>query len=84
MTRRTETSPDRVTMRVIMTKSMPGSEDGIRVQRYDEGETYEMGQALATSFLNSKCAKPAPKPEPQKEPDGGNDHKGGKGPDENK
>lgn len=69
-------------MRVTMTKSMPGSEDGIRVRRYEQDETYELSDALARSFIGSKCARPAPEPEPKT---GAND--GGKkaaGPSENK
>ncbi len=81
-------------MRVVMTKSMPGSEDGVHVQRYQEGETYDLGEALARSFVGSKCARPAP--ELPKEPpaggkekdvkgtDGGGKTKVGKGPDEDK
>lgn len=46
-------------MRVTMQKTMPGSEDGIRVQEYVEGETYDLGAELALSFIGSKCATPA-------------------------
>lgn len=69
-------------MRVIMTKSMPGSEDGIHITRYEAGEEYDMGEALAQAFIKSKCARPLPEPKPH--PEGGNGNKGGKGPDENK
>lgn len=75
-------------MRVIMTKSRRGSENGITVQLYRQGETYELGDSLANAFMKSKCARPAPEPAPKpddpKKPDGGDDNKGGKGPDENK
>lgn len=68
-------------MRVLMTKSMPGSEDGIHIKRYEAGETYELGDDLAHSFLTSKAARPAPdKPE---EPGAGSS-KAGEGPRENK
>lgn len=72
------------TISVIMTKTMPGSEDGIVVKRFEAGHTYDMEASLAKSFLKSNCAKPAPVPEPAKTPDGGDANKGGKGPDENK
>ena len=49
---------ERIPMRVTMTKTMPGSEDGIRVQSYATGETYEMGEALAQAFIGSHCARP--------------------------
>lgn len=69
-------------MRVIMTKSMPGSEDGIHITRYEAGQEYDLGDALAASFIKSKSARPAP--EPKNHSEGGDDNKGGKGPDENK
>jgi hypothetical protein len=71
-------------MRVIMTKSMPGSEDGIRVQQYEATQEYDMGEALAQSFVGSGCAVPAEHEESadaDKKPAG---RKKGKGPDENK
>jgi len=76
-----------------MTKSMRGSEDGIRVNLYEEGQEYDMERSLAQSFMKSKAAKPAPKKEdkPNDPPGGGappavggDTTKQGKGPDENK
>lgn len=83
MTRRAnDEAASPATVRVIMAKSMRGSEDGIHIQQYNEGETYELGDALAQSFLGSKCARPAPeKPAP---PAGNLKTKRGKGPDEDK
>lgn len=67
-------------MRIMMVKTMPGSEDGLRVQAYTEGETYEMGEALAQSFIGSHCARPVVE-NVQAEPSA---TKKGKGPSENK
>lgn len=69
---------------VTMTKTTPGSEDGIRVQLYKQDGTYEIGAALAQSFIQSKCARPVAIPEPSKEQTGGDTPKRGKGPAENK
>lgn len=71
--------------RVTMTKTMPGSEDGIHVQEYVKGETYEMGEALAQAFLGSKCARPAaPDQTDEKDKKDKTDKKAAKGPDQNK
>lgn len=45
-------------MRVIMTKTMPGAEDGIHIQRYEAGQEYDLGESLAQSFVGSHCARP--------------------------
>lgn len=85
MTRRTSDAAAKPgAVRVVMTKSMQGSEDGLRVQRYEQGQEYDMEQSLAASFIKSRCAKPVSDPVKEKDPDGGDDSKGGKGPDENK
>lgn len=34
-----------------MLTDAPGSPDGIRVQHYDAGETYEVGDDLAETFI---------------------------------
>lgn len=60
-------------MRVIMKKTQRGSEDGIHVQLYVQGQTYELGESLAASFVKGKVAQPAPEQTKQ-----------AKGPDENK
>ncbi|MBZ9674547.1 hypothetical protein [Mesorhizobium sp. ES1-1] len=40
-----------------MLRSKLGSNDGATVQMYDEGETYEVSEALGTCFLAEKDAK---------------------------
>lgn len=39
-------------LKVKMLKTTPGSPDGIRVQRYDEGEVYDLSDALAKAFVD--------------------------------
>lgn len=70
--------------RVTMTKTMPGSENGIHVREYVKGETYEMGAALAQSFIGSKCAVPTPDQTDEKDKKDKTDKKAAKGPDQNK
>ncbi|MCS6302363.1 MAG: hypothetical protein H8K07_01655 [Nitrospira sp.] len=67
---------------VTMTKTMTGSEDGIHVQAYRVGVTYELGAELAQSFIESKGARPAlDQPDQTDKKD---QTKKGKGPSENK
>jgi hypothetical protein len=44
-------------MKIIMLRTAPGSEDGIRVQSYAEGQTYEVGEALGRAFCDSGAAR---------------------------
>lgn len=67
-------------MRIIMTKSRRGSEDGITVRLYAEGQAYDLGEALAQSFIGSKCARHAPDSIDQTD----GSIKKAKGPDKNK
>lgn len=46
-------------MKIVMLRTAPGSEDGIRVQSYAEGQTYEVGEALGRAFCESGAARPA-------------------------
>lgn len=68
-------------MRITMTKTVSGSEDGIRVKRYMAGHTYDVGRDLGQAFIKSECAKSAS--EKAQEPTGGT-QKRAKGPAENK
>jgi len=81
---RRQEQPRQGPQRVTMLKTMPGSEDGIRVREYVKGETYEMGAALAGAFLDSKCAVPAKDAEGNGHDKGPGKSRAGKGPDENK
>jgi hypothetical protein len=83
MTRRAEAAAGE-RIRVVMTKTMRGSENGIDVTLFEKGQEYNLEASLATAFLKSKNARQAPVQEPSKTPDGGTGEKGGKGPDENK
>lgn len=79
MTRRADAAAgERIS--VVMTRAMRGSENGIDVTLFEEGQEYDMEASLARSFMKSKAAKPAP----AKTPEGGDLNKGGKGPDANK
>jgi hypothetical protein len=65
-------------MRVKMTQTRRGSEDGVTVALYQAGQEYEIGDALAQAFLASKSARPAPDQTDQ------TDKKAAKGPSQNK
>jgi hypothetical protein len=70
--------PQSVTVK--MTKTREGSPDGIAVQRYEAGKTYDLPAALATVFVAEDWGKIVP---PKKE-GGGNNTKMADGPTENK
>lgn len=43
-------------MKVRMTQTLPGAEDGIHVRDYVAGTEYEMGEVLASLFLGCGAA----------------------------
>ena len=49
-------------LKVKMLRTTPGSTDGIRVQSYKEGETYELPDSLAKVFVGEKLAEPVMTP----------------------
>ncbi len=44
-------------MKIIMTETKQGSENGIVVKTYYKSETYNIGQELYNSFKKMKCCK---------------------------
>lgn len=50
------------TLKVKMLTDAPGSRDGIRVEHFDAGETYEVGTDLAETFIAHGLAEAAAKP----------------------
>ncbi len=49
------------TMRLTMNETQKGSQDGITLDTFEEGETYDVAISLAQVFLNKKWASPAEK-----------------------
>ena len=49
-----------MTIRMLVTAY--GSEDGFSAKIYEMGAVYEVGEALAASFVASERAEPAPAP----------------------
>jgi len=47
-------------MQVIMTETRPASPNGINVQLFREGETYEVPDTLGKTLIENKWARPAP------------------------
>jgi len=53
---------------IIMTETTKGSQQGFKVEEFEEGEIYTITDWLANVFINQlKCAKPS-KPKPKVEP----------------
>ena len=73
-------------MKIAVTKTMSGAPDGVHTQKYVAGETYEMPDDLGSVFVRERWGMEVKEPvkEPVKAPAGGDDTKGGKGPDKNK
>ncbi len=44
-------------MKIIMTETRQGSENGIIIKTYYSGETYDIGKELYDSFKKMKCCK---------------------------
>ncbi len=65
-------------MRIMMLQTMDGSPDGVTVNQYRKGETYDVPDSLGTVFLKEKWAERA-KAKPDAE-----ENKQRKGPKENK
>ena len=68
-------------MRVIMTTTRRGSENGMQVQLYRAGQEYDLSDALAQSLIASKSARPAPDQTGKTDQ---TDKKAAKGPSQNK
>ena len=47
-------------IKVRMTKTVKGSNDGILVKTYNEGEEYEVSQSLGRAFIAGKLAELVP------------------------
>ncbi len=47
-------------MKIIMTKTRYGSEDGFVVRLFLAGREYEMAETLAEYFINRSCARLMP------------------------
>lgn len=48
-------------MKITMLETAPGSPDGVQVNDYDEGETYDVPQDLADTFIRYGLANAAAK-----------------------
>lgn len=48
-------------MKIVMTKTMEGSPNGLVVMTYDQGETYDVSEALGEVFVELGAAKPVPR-----------------------
>src|SRR6185312_15024163 len=47
-------------MRITMNETRRGSEDGFDVMRFEKGQTYEVADSLARSFLQNRWATVTP------------------------
>lgn len=45
-------------MKITMTQTRRGSEDGFTVKRFYEGETYEVGESMGRRFIRDGWAYP--------------------------
>lgn len=52
-------------MRITMTETRPGSPDGTRKQTYQAGESYDLPESLATSFVNAGWASAGERKRPE-------------------
>lgn len=58
-----------ITMKIKMLRSKMGSEDGYNTRYYEEGEEYDVSDALAKSFIGENLAEPATGKPAEKQPE---------------